>query len=121
LSENIFIALTNPIAGQDDAFNAWYDTEHVPEVLAIPGVVSAQRYDVVELPSTEDPDLPTHLPPPTHRYMVIYGLDDRPEVVMEEFLTRVRAGTMTLSEWLDVNSISLTGWKPRSERQSSVG
>lgn len=121
MSENIFIALTNPIQGKDEAFNAWYDTEHLPEVLATPGIVSPRRYDVAELPSAEDPDLPAHLPPPAHRCLFIYGLDDRPEVVMGEFLTRVSAGTMTLSEWLDLSSISLTGWTPWNERQIYFG
>jgi hypothetical protein len=116
MAQNLFIALTNPIAGEDDAFNKWYDTQHVPEVLDVPGVASAQRYDIVDLPPTDDPDLPAQLPPPTHRYMVIYELDDEPEVVMGEFLKRVMAGTMSLGEWLDLGSIALNGWKPRGDR-----
>jgi hypothetical protein len=120
MAQNLFIALTNPIAGEDDAFNKWYDTQHVPEVLDVPGVVSAQRYDIVDLPPTDDPDLPAQLPPPTHRYMVIYELDNEPEVVMGEFLKRVMAGTMSLGEWLDLGSIALNGWKPRSDRVAAA-
>jgi hypothetical protein len=116
MAQNLFIALTNPIAGEDDAFNKWYDTQHVPEVLDVPGVVSAQRYDIVDLPLPDDPDLPAQLPPPTHRYMVIYELDQEPEVVMGEFLKRVMAGTLTLGEWLDLTTVSLNGWTPRGER-----
>ena len=29
-------------------FNRWYDEEHVPERLAIPGFLSARRYRVIE-------------------------------------------------------------------------
>lgn len=29
---------------REDAFNHWYDTEHVPQVLRYPGAVSARRY-----------------------------------------------------------------------------
>lgn len=116
MSPNILIALTNPIEGEDDAFNAWYDTQHVPEVLEVPGVVAAQRYDLAELPVPEDPDLPVQLPPPAHRYMVIYELDSDPEAVLSEFVKRVMSGTMLLSEWMDLTTVELTGWAPRGQR-----
>ncbi|ABK68136.1 MULTISPECIES: DUF4286 family protein [Mycobacterium] len=116
MAPNLFIALTNPIEGEDDAFNKWYDAQHVPEVLDVPGVVAAQRYDITELKVPDDEDLPAQLPPPTHRYMVIYELDNEPDVVMAEFLKRVMAGTLTLGEWLDLTTVSLTGWTPRGER-----
>jgi len=116
VAPNLFIALTNPIEGQDDAFNKWYDAQHLPEVLDVPGVVAAQRYDIVELKVPDDQELPAQLPPPTHRYMVIYELDNEPDVVMAEFLKRVMAGTLSLGEWLDLTTISLTGWAPRGKR-----
>ncbi len=28
----------------EEEFNAWYDTEHIPERLAVPGIVSARRF-----------------------------------------------------------------------------
>ena len=31
----------------DDEFNRWYDEEHIPERLAIPGVLNAARYAAV--------------------------------------------------------------------------
>jgi hypothetical protein len=100
VAPNLFIALTNPIEGEDDAFNKWYDAQHVPEVLDVPGVVAAQRYDITELKVPDDQDLP----------------DNEPDVVMAEFLKRVMAGTLSLGEWLDLTTISLTGWAPRGER-----
>lgn len=116
MPDNLFLVLTNPIEGTDDAFNEWYDTRHLPEVLDVPGVVAAQRYDIAELAIPDDEDLPAQLPPPTHRYMVIYELDGEPEVVVAEFLKRVMAGTLTLGEYLDLSTVSLTGWTPRGER-----
>jgi len=116
VADNLFLVLTNPIDGEDDAFNKWYDTQHLPEVLDVPGVVAAQRYDIAEVKVPDDQDLPAQLPPPTHRYMVIYELDDEPDVVMAESLKRVMAGTLTLGEWLDLSTVSLTGWVPSGER-----
>ncbi len=49
----------------DEEFNEWYDTEHVPEREAIPGVLSARRF----------------LAPEDHpRYMAIYDLES-PDVL----------------------------------------
>jgi hypothetical protein len=33
-----------PAAADETAFNAWYDTEHVPALARVPGVLSARRY-----------------------------------------------------------------------------
>ena len=41
-----YLVFSNPADGQDEAYNSWYDEVHVPEVLATPGVVAAQRFDV---------------------------------------------------------------------------
>lgn len=117
VAENRFVVLSNPIEGQDDSFNKWYDEVHVPEVLDVPGVVAAQRYDIAELKIPDDEDLPAQLPPPTHRYMVIYELDREPEVVMAEFLERVMSGKLSLGETLDLSTVSMTGWTPRGDRQ----
>jgi hypothetical protein len=39
------IVLTNALPGEDDAFNAWYDERHVPDLLEkVDGVVAAQRF-----------------------------------------------------------------------------
>jgi hypothetical protein len=114
---NRFVVLTNPIEGEEDTFNKWYDSTHVPEVLDVPGVIAAQRYDLAELKIPDDEDLPAQLPPPTHRYLVIYELDREPEAVMAEFLKRVMAGKLSLGETLDLSTISMTGWTPRGERR----
>jgi hypothetical protein len=112
-----FVVLSNPIEGEDDQFNKWYDSVHVPEVLDVPGVVAAQRYDLAELTIPDDEDLPAQLPPPTHRYMVIYELDREPQEVMAEFLNRVMTGKLSLGETLDLSTVSMTGWTPRGERR----
>lgn len=41
-----------PIAQYDDEFNAWYDTEHVPQLTAMPGFVRTRRYhcDRLDIP-----------------------------------------------------------------------
>ncbi len=38
------IVLSNPIAGHEDGYNHWYNDEHVPDALKMPGFESAQRF-----------------------------------------------------------------------------
>jgi hypothetical protein len=42
----LFVTMSNAVDGQDDAFNDWYDNRHIPDVLAVPGMVAAQRFDL---------------------------------------------------------------------------
>ena len=40
-----FLLVTmQPPPAFEEEFNAWYDSEHIPERLAVPGIVSARRY-----------------------------------------------------------------------------
>jgi hypothetical protein len=43
----LLVAMMNPPA-DEDAFNAWYDEEHVPLRLAVQGFLSARRYRAAE-------------------------------------------------------------------------
>jgi hypothetical protein len=47
MSKGILIVTTNPPADMEEEFNVWYDREHVPERLAVPGFERAQRYYLV--------------------------------------------------------------------------
>ena len=43
-NRGLLLTLTEPPSGMEEEFNAWYDTEHLPERLAIPGFRSARRW-----------------------------------------------------------------------------
>jgi len=42
--KGFLLVLMQPPPAFEEEFNAWYDTEHVPERLAVPGFESARRY-----------------------------------------------------------------------------
>jgi len=44
MNRGLLLTLTEPPAGMDEEFNAWYDTEHLAERLSIPGFRSARRW-----------------------------------------------------------------------------
>jgi len=41
----LLLTMTEPPPGQEDEFNAWYDSEHIQERLSISGFVSARRWE----------------------------------------------------------------------------
>lgn len=44
----IFMIYVDIEPAHEEEFNAWYDTEHLPELLAVPGILSAARYKAVK-------------------------------------------------------------------------
>lgn len=44
----ISLAFTNAAPGRDDDYNAWCAQQHLPDVLAVPGVAQAQRFELCE-------------------------------------------------------------------------
>jgi hypothetical protein len=44
MKRGLLLTLTEPPAAMTEEFNAWYDEEHLPERLAIPGFRSARRW-----------------------------------------------------------------------------
>jgi hypothetical protein len=45
LQEHRLVVLSNPATpAQEDEYNTWYDHQHMPDVLRVPGFVSAQRF-----------------------------------------------------------------------------
>jgi hypothetical protein len=50
----IWLVMTNPVEGKEAEFNDWYDSQHIHDVLAIPGIVSGRRYRVTQSTGGED-------------------------------------------------------------------
>ncbi len=73
-----YLVFSNPVEGKEDRFNDWYDNVHVHEVLATPGLLSAQRYKLsdAEIVHAEG------FPEPTHGYLCIYEMEGDVDEVM---------------------------------------
>ena len=79
-----FLVLSNAVDGREDEYNDWYDNRHLPDVLAIPGFVSAQRLVLA--------DTQRAAPPYPWRYMAVYTIEtDDLKATLE--LLKARAGT----------------------------
>ena len=85
------IALTNPVEGREREFNEFYDKQHVPEILALPGCVSAQRFKLsdIQIPNRPCP----------YRYLAIYEFEaDAVEAAVTALLERGGTPAMPRSD-----------------------
>jgi hypothetical protein len=73
-----------PEGVSEDDFNEWYDA-HLPEILSIPGFVSAQRYRLE--PVVVDGDVTV-----SYRYMALYEIEGDLEKLLVE-MKRLSLGT----------------------------
>ena len=47
--KGVFIVLAKVEPGREDAFNRWYDEDHMPKALnRFPGVISGRRYKIMD-------------------------------------------------------------------------
>jgi hypothetical protein len=87
-----FLVLSDPVAGKEDEYNAWYEHQHLRDVLGVPGFVSAQRFRFASKINEV----------PHWSYCVIYTIDsDTPEAVVEALTKTVADGGMHVSSALD--------------------
>lgn len=88
---------------REDEFNDWYRRVHVPDVTAVPGVVSARRFKIADQKSALDAPIGGGL-----RYLVIYELDtDDPAGVESELQARVKDGRFRRSDTMAPGPVAL--------------
>lgn len=76
----LLLTMTEPPPAMEEEFNAWYDTEHVPERLSIPGFRSARRW-VADLAPGEG------------KYLATYELDSDAVLSSAAYLARFEGAT----------------------------
>ena len=74
--KGFLLVLMQPPENIEEEFNAWYDTEHVPERLSVPGVLTAIRFSSISAA--------------TPKYLAMYDLES--ESVLESEAYRRVAG-----------------------------
>lgn len=111
----IQIVFSNPLDGKDDEFNEWYDNVHIPDLLAIPGMLSAQRYNLkdAQIYHMEGSSAPAH------RYAIIYEMEGDVDAILSKIQEGVSAGKITMADCLDMSSWQLSFWTPRTPKVKS--
>jgi hypothetical protein len=92
MSKYRLIVFTDAVAGREDEFNDWYTNRHIGDVVAVPGVASAQRFELKSIFGGEF----------RHRYLAIYEIDAEDyEAAVREILNRANTDAMPLSDALE--------------------
>ncbi len=104
----IQIVFSNPLPGRDDEFNEWYDNVHIPQLLAVPGMLSAQRYT---LRDSEMYRVPGGFVP-EHQYAIVYEMEGDVDAIMAKIQESVAEGKIHMADCLDMTSWRLSFWDP---------
>jgi hypothetical protein len=106
----IMAVYSNPAdAAREDEYNSWYETTHVPEVLALPGFVGATRYRLADEQLGGESE---------HRYVAMYEIDaDDVQATLNGLVEGFGAGKITMSDVIAPGPILV--WEQVSERQQA--
>jgi hypothetical protein len=88
----LFISSMDVDADKEALFNEVYDSEHVPAILAVPGVIAATRYKVEPHEITIGDQTKTIPEASEPRYHAIYEFDDPAVMDSKEWAAAVEAG-----------------------------
>ena len=109
MAKHRLIVFTEAVAGREDEYNEWYNTAHLGDVVAVPGVVGAQRFKLAAMVNGQ---MPT-------RYLAIYDIDaEHPGKVIEEIYRVSGSAAMPLSPALDMDRQAVAVFSACSERVS---
>lgn len=101
----IFLALSNPTLGQEAAFNDWYDGQHVPDVISIPGITGAERFRLAV----------TFLDPlgGGQQYLTLYDVDTDDVAGLADRVRRdARSGRTVMSDAIDLKALTALFFAP---------
>lgn len=90
---HLFLAFST-FTGEPSRFEAWYDTEHIPQILSAPRMMRAQRFepaDVKPLPGIVTPDL---------GHLALYELDGDLEGFRQEVKRMLTSGEMQIPDFM---------------------
>jgi hypothetical protein len=111
-----FLVFSNPVAGHEDEYNKWYNEQHAPDVVAVPGFVTAQRFVKNDLPLYRMVDL--QVP----KYLVIYKIvTDNVEAVFTEVTRRLQTKETVISPTFDSKTSVSYVYRPFRPELKGVG
>jgi hypothetical protein len=93
MSKFKLVALTTPVAGKEKEFHAWYQNQHLPELVSFPGMKGAQRYKLTAKLMGSD----------TNPWLAIYDLEtDDPMAFLAAVGKASASGKLTQSNASDM-------------------
>ena len=88
----IFIASMDVDDDKEELFNNVYDTEHIPLILKVPGVISAKRYQSAPLTMMIGGEKQTIVADGEPQHSAVYELESADVLTSDEWAEAVDAG-----------------------------
>jgi hypothetical protein len=100
MSRYQMLVFSRPVEGQEAEYNEWYDNQHLPQVLDLPGFVSAQRFHLSRQVG-EGPDEGTLQP-----YLAIYTIEtDNIDGALQSLMDKAGGVDLLVSTALDTHTV----------------
>ena len=108
MAKYTFVVLTNPTSGKEAEYNEWYNKQHIPDVLNVPGFVAAQRFRLA------DSQMGDKNP---YRYLALYEIEtDDLAAALKELKARGGSDDMIMSDALDMKNLGAYIFTPVAEK-----
>lgn len=98
---SLYFVQSNAVDGRDDEFNDWYDSVHVPDILALDGFVSAQRFK--RSTALDRPDAVA----PEFTYVACYEIEGDPVTAVRALGAAVKAGDIAMTDAMAPGTTSI--------------
>ena len=106
----LYIVFGNPNPGQEGEFDEWYDTIHIPDVMSVGNIVSAQRFRYNQLDREAGQ-------PIAHNYLTVYELEGDPNEFMAKMSAAVASGQVRMAGApFDRTAVNMSFWTPITEK-----
>lgn len=110
MKKHTFVVLTNATDERHDEFNTWYNERHIPDVLAVPGFVAAQRFRLAGAQPGGRTDAPW-------KYLALYEIEtDDLKGTLDALSARAGTDAMVISETLDTSTTGAFVFEPIAAR-----
>jgi hypothetical protein len=95
-----YIVMTRSIPGEIDAFDTWYDEQHLHDARAFPGIVACKRFKILHSLGASDQGLPVIDSP--FDSIAIYEMEtDDPDDLARRLVAQAGTDAMPLSDAYD--------------------
>lgn len=98
--KSLHVVQVNARPGRLQEFNDWYDSVHIPDVLSIPGVLGARRYELA------DDQIGRRAREYPYRFLTLYEFDGDPGEIVRAINEAIVGGRFAMSPALDPDYVA---------------
>ncbi|HLW70136.1 MAG TPA: DUF4286 family protein [Candidatus Binataceae bacterium] len=109
MAKYTFVVLTNATEGKETEFNRWYNEQHIPDVLNVPGFVCAQRFRLADTQGGKVDQ--------SHKYLALYEIEtDDLEATLKDLRSRGGTPDMIMSDAIDLKAANARIFAPVADK-----